>query len=294
MNNNEPIVLGKVKKGSAGKPLLVIIILLFVGAIILFLPTIGSYFGDYNIINLIKEGKIVDFFINHDLYVDKPIVKNEETEQKTEPLIINSKTVLTNNDITLNNFNLTTESISFKVSNTKNINFNELNYYLVLSQSDKELVKIKLTNNNEIIFNFKEKLNSVVEVKGIVKEIKDSEYPSFSVSSDESGLGSLICKNNNYQIEYVLSNNNLIRIKETLNYLEDENYFNKYEEYSNLVNNLINNGQTASIVENYTGFVYSNDIDLTTYKELKENYYSLNTKTNKIYFDMNAKGFDCK
>jgi len=295
MNNNEPIILGKVKRGSAGKPLLVIIILLFVGAIILFLPTIGSYFGDYNIINLVKEGKIIDFFINHDLYVDKPIKKEEKPEQKIEPLIINSKTVLTNNDITLNNFNLTTESISFKVTNTKNIDFNELNYYLVLSQSNKELFKIKLTNNNEITFNFKEKLNSVVEVKGILKEIKDSEYPGFTVSSDESGLGSLICKSNNYQIEYVLSNNNLIRIKETLNYMDNnENYFNKYEEYSNIVNNLINNGQTASIVENYTGFVYSNDIDLSTYKELKENYYSLNTKTNKIYFEMNAKGFDCK
>jgi len=50
MNNNEPIVLGKVKKGSAGKPLVVLIVFLFLGAFILFLPTIISYFGDYNIV----------------------------------------------------------------------------------------------------------------------------------------------------------------------------------------------------------------------------------------------------
>mgnify|MGYP003298391067 CR=1 FL=1 len=38
-------------------------------AIVFFLPTLAEYFGDQNIINLVKEGKIIDFFINHDNYV---------------------------------------------------------------------------------------------------------------------------------------------------------------------------------------------------------------------------------
>ena len=66
MNDNEPIVLGKVQKGKTGKPMVVVILFLFIGAILFFLPTISSYFGDYNVVDLIKNGQIVDLFINHD------------------------------------------------------------------------------------------------------------------------------------------------------------------------------------------------------------------------------------
>ena len=71
MNNNEPIVLGKVKKSGSSKPILVIIIFLFIGSIILFIPTISNYFEDYNVIDLIKNGEIIDFIINHDSYIKK-------------------------------------------------------------------------------------------------------------------------------------------------------------------------------------------------------------------------------
>lgn len=302
MNTQEPVVLGKVKKGSAGKPIVVVIVFLFIGAIILFLPTILSYFGDYSIIELIKNGEIIDFFINHDAYVDKPITNNNVKEEtKKEPLLINSKTVLTNNNFTLTNFNLTKENIKFTIITNTQINFDESNYYLVLSQNDKELSIIKLTetisNNKEQTFSFKEKLNDTVNVKGIIKSIKESEYPNFIVSTDESGLGSLICEKDNYKIEYILSNNNLIRIKETLEYIDNNNdYLKEFEEYSRLVTRFNNINQTASITENYTGFIFTTDIDLSTYNDdyNKYNYYSLNTKTNKINFEMNAKGYDCK
>ena len=236
MNNNEPIVLGKVKKGSAGKPLVVIIVFLFIGALIFYLPTVASYFGDYNIIELIKEGKIIDFFINHDLYVDKPIVKEEKEEEKIEPLLINDKTILNFNNIALSDFDLKTEYIKFKIDNKNNINLN---------QDNKDIATIKLTNEEEITFNFKGNLKSIVEVKGIIKIIKEHEYPSYTALSDESGLGSFICVRDNYKIEYVLSNNNLIKVKETLNYIDTGvGYLEKFEEYSNLVTNLINKGHS--------------------------------------------------
>ena len=105
MNNNEPIVLGKVKKGSAGKPMAVVIIFLFIGSIILFLPTIINYFGDYNIIDLAKNGQIVDFFINHDNYVNQPISNNnQEIEPKEEDVLLNSKASISKDNFTLTNF----------------------------------------------------------------------------------------------------------------------------------------------------------------------------------------------
>lgn len=299
MNNESPIVLGKVKKGSAGKPIVVVIIFLFIGSILLFIPTINNYFGDNKIIDLIKNGEIIDFFINHDNYVDKPIINNNKKEETTiEPLLINSKTILTGNDFTLTNFNLTTNDITFTINNSKNIKFDETNYYLVLTQDNKTISNIKLidTKEKEYTFNFKEKLNSTLEVKGIIKTIRDNDYPNFIVSTDESGLGSLYCKKDNYKIEYILSNNKLIRIKETLEYIDNGNdYLTKFEEYNKIKNDLINNNQISEIIENYSGFIFTTDIDLTTFNNSYkiDGYYPLNTKTNKIHFEMNAKGFDC-
>lgn len=299
MNNNEPVILGKVKKGAAGKPLVVIIIFLFIGSFILFLPTIINYFGDYNIVDLVKNGQIIDFFINHENYVDKPIINNNKEEiSKKEPLLINSKTVLNKDSITLNNFNLTNENISFNISSDIS-NLEELNYYLVLKQGNKDIAIIKLTDTNKQDFKyyFKETLSTTLEVKGIIKTIKQNEYPKFIVSSDESGLGSLICEKDNYKIEYILNNNNLIKIKETLNYLDNGNdYLSTFEEYSNIVTKINNSNSVASITENIDGFIFTTDIDMSTYtySYKNNNYYSLNTKTNIINFEMNAKGYDCK
>lgn len=302
MDTQEPVVLGKVKKGSAGKPILVIILFLFIGSIILFLPTIQDYFGDNNIIDLIKNGQIVDFFVNHDLYVDKPIVNNKTEKEEIKPVLINSKTILNEEKFTLNNFDLTKDKIKFTINTKETINFDDKNYYLVLTQNDKEITTIKLinvvTDTKEQTFKFKETLNDTVGVNGIIKIIRESDYPEFLVSSDESGLASLTCVKDNYKIEYVLNNNNLIRIKEIFEYVDSnrDEYLKIFQEYSNIVTNINNSGTIASIEENYRGFIFKTDIDLSTFDNVvtNNNYYKLNTKTNKINFEMNAKGYDCK
>ena len=302
MNTQEPVVLGKVKKGSAGKPMVVIILFLFIGSIILFLPTIQDYFGDNDIIDLVKDGKIIDFFVNHNLYVEESIPNNNKEQEKNNPMLINSKTTLNGENFDLNNFVLTKENIKFNINVFETINFDDEKYFLVLNQNDKEITTIKLNNivstSLEQTFKFKEKLTDTVGVTGVIKILRDSDYPEFLVSSDESGLGSLTCVKDNYKIEYVLNNNCLIRIKETLEYLDNNNndYLNTFQNYSNVVTKINNSGAIASIEENYSGFIFKTDIDLTTFNNNIQNYnyYSLNTKTNKINFEMNAKGYDCK
>ena len=303
MNNNEPVVLGKVKKGSAGKPMVVVIVFLFIGSIILFLPTIINYFGDYSIIDLIKNGEIINFFTNHDDYVNKPIsnTSNKKEEVKIESVLLNSKATISKDNFTLNNFVLTKENINFNINTTRTINFDEQNYYLILTKNNNTLATIKLTEtvtkNSKFTFEFNKSLQDTVEVKGEVKIIKENEYPSFTVSSDESGLGSLICVKDNYKIEYILNNNQLIKIRETYNYIDNGNqteYLNEFEKYTKLVTEINNSNASSTIVENYSGFIFTTDIDLNTYNSQKNNYYSLNTKTNKINYEMTAKGYDCK
>lgn len=305
MNNNEPVVLGKVKKGSAGKPMVVIIVFLFIGSIILFLPTIINYFGDYNIIDLIKNGEIINFFTNHDAYVNKSIssTSNKKEETKEESVLLNSKTTISKDNFTLTNFILTKENIIFDINTTTKINFDEQNYYLILTKKNNTFAIIKLTGtvttNSKLTFEFKNALQDTVEIKGEIKIIKDNDYPSFTVSSDESGLGSLTCSKDNYKIEYILNNNQLIKIRETYNYIDNGNqteYLSEFDKYTKLVTEINNSNATSTIVENYNGFIFTTDIDLNTYisQNINYNYYSLNTKTNKINYEMTAKGYDCK
>mgnify|MGYP004478814761 FL=1 len=297
MNNNEPITLGKLKKGGKSKPILIILIFLIIGSIILFIPTISNYFGDYNIIDLIKNGEIIDFFKNHDSYINNTNIIKSETKDTNEKNYINTKTKITMNNIELSNFKLTKDNISFNIT-SNNTDLNEKNYYLILKQNDNELSIIKITNENIINYTFKNKLDSLINIEGIIKEYKDNDFPNHILSSDESGLASLVCKKDNDELEYIFDNNKLIQIKESYTYYdtgERNVYLEEFNKYSNKVKEIINNNGNSSLEENINGFIFKTDIDLKNYTaKTNENYYSYETNVNKINFDMNAKGFDCK
>lgn len=295
MNNNEPITLGKVKKSGNNKPILIIIIFLIIGSIILFIPTISNYFGDYNILELIKNGEIIDFIINHDSYIKKGISSSNNNTNNNTKNYINSKTTIKYNNVILNEFNLTNNNISFKITKD-NIDLDTLNYYLILKQNNKEIYIIKLTNDTTINYTFNNKLESLVNIEGIIKEYKESDYPNYIISSDESGLASLYCTKEDDTYEYIFDNNKLIKIKQTYIYNDDNNeYIKEFEKYTKLSNTINSNNGISTIIENETNFIFNTDIDLKNYNtKINNNYYSYNEKVNKINFDMKAKGFDCK
>lgn len=297
MNNNEPIILGKVKKSGASKPILVIIIFLIVGSIILFIPTISNYFGDYNIVDLIKNREIVNFFVNHDSYIKKSIVEDDNKKEETKVNYINAKTTIKYNGFYLNNFNINNTSISFNV-NKENIDLDNYGYYLILKQNNKELEIIKITNDNNIIFTFNNELTSLVNIEGIIKEYKENDYPDYKLSSDESGLASMFCTKENDEYEFIFDNNKLTTIKENYNYIDNGNnttYLKEYDKYNKISNELNDSGIESIITEDINGFKFISNVNLKEYdKKINNNYYTYNTSVNKVNFDMKAKGFDCK
>ena len=308
MNNDEPVILGKVKKGGTGKPIVVIILLLFIGSFILLLPTIKNYFGDENIIELTTNGQLIDFIINHDSYVNKSIASEKKEDNSTDTInYINEKTVIKENNFTLSDFKLTQKDIEFKITVKNKIDFDNEKYYLILKKESIELAVIKLVGNiedNKIIkFTFKKELESLIQIEGNVKKYNEMDYPNLTLSSDESGLASLFCEYNNDNFEYIFDNNKLIRVKEQYNYLDNnEDYIDKFEEYTELMNKINKNNSSenietkkATIEENYEGFIFKSDIYLKDYKEtINSNYYSYEINSNIVKYDMEAKGYDCK
>lgn len=294
--NNEPITLGKIKKGGKTKPILIIIIFLFMGSFILFLPTIINYFGDYNLIDLIKNGELIDFFKNHNSYINKQddTIKNNTTLENTS---INTKTVLESNNITLNNFEITKTNIKFKINNEQNIDLDNNYYYLILKK-DTTTIYIRIENKNELNFIFTTPLKDTLNISGNIKKYNDNDYPKFTLSSDETGLSSLICTKSLNNYEYIFDNNLLVRIKLNYTYNDTGNnsiYLSEFEKYTALQKQITLNGNTSNITENQTGFTFTADVNLNNQTNLVfDNYYKFNTKSNKVNFDMIAKGYDCK
>ena len=299
-NNNEPVVLGRIKKGKTGKPLVVLIYFLLIGGIIFILPSIVKYFGDYNVIDLIKNGEIIEFITDHDAFIERkereenPISTTTNSNTNTD-IIINSKAIITYNNFNISEFNLTNESITYKVTTSNNINFDESNYYLVLKQNNKVLYNIKLTeefkDSKEFTFKFKNKLDSILEVKGSIREINEMEYPKVNLNNNI-----LTCTLDDTTYDYTFNNNMLENVKETKKYKDDgdnKKYLDIFEEYSKKAKE-INNYGNATIEESIDGFTFISNVDLNNYTGNYNNYYSLNTTANKVSFEMNAKGYDCK
>ncbi len=300
-NNNEPVVIGRIKKGKTGKPLVVLILFLLIGGVIFILPSIFNYFGDYNVFDLIKNGEIIEFFTNHDKFVEQKDKENNMVTTTTKPVVndtnilINSKAIIENNNFNISDFNLTNESITYKVTTSNNINFDKSNYYLVLKQNDKVLYNIKLTDefkdSKEFTFKFKNKLDSILEVKGSIREIKESEFPKVNLNNNI-----LTCTLDDTTYDYTFNNNMLENVKETKEYQDDgdnKKYLDIFDEYSKKAKE-INNYGNATIEESIDGFTFISNVDLNNYTGNYNNYYSLNTTANKVSFEMNAKGYDCK
>ncbi len=302
--NNDPITLGKVKKGKTGKPILVLFIFVITGSIVLFLPNILAYFGDYSIIDLIKNGQIIDFFQNHDKYFEESSSNTTPEVNLSENILINSKSNIVYNNVTLSNFDLRSNKITYTITVPTETNLDELNYYLVLNKDSIEIATIKLEGNikdtKEVSFKFIKELDSTLGINGTLKEIKESDYPQVTLSSDEFGIASLLCKYENEEYDYTFSSNKLTSIRETVNVTDakdTDSYRDKYNNYNTLKENILSLNGSASIVENNTGFVFLSIVNLnnTDVSSLNlSNYYPLNTNPSKISFEMRSKGYDCK
>ena len=130
--------------------------------------------------------------------------------------------------------------------------------------------------------------------------MKDSDYPSVSMETDETGIGSFTCKKDNRSIEYIFKNNYLIGIKDNVivNVSSQEttdDYLNLKRIYDEKASSL---GSVATNEEGIDGFTFSADMDLENYRipdGIKDyEYYALDTEAKIVHYAETGKGFDCE
>ena len=209
-------------------------------------------------------------------------------------------------------FVFTIIDITYQIkTKTETLSLNEGNYYLEIYGSTNNLLeKFKLlgtltTTAEERSYTFDDmRFNPSSVYYARIQNFTEEEYPELILSSDESGLASLICSLDKNIYEYVFENYSLKTIKHQFEYNNTNNlkvYLSKYQEYSNysdIINQIVTNSSTTE--ETDLGFKFTANLNLEIFNKEKlkqvdnNNYYDQNTQAKKINYEMKVQGFICK
>lgn len=296
-NNNEPIVLGTLKKDKSSKPVFVFIVLGILIASVFAIPYVEDYLQDPDTL----IGKIY-----HQIFGEEKIDEEETIIPKDSLFILNNQTNIKFNNLHLTNISLNDQTITYNLKTLNNtLDLDNNNYYLEIYGSNKNLLeRIKLSGNltsslEERTFTFQNlRFNSGISYYGKLIILKDDQYEDIILSTDESGIASITCQKSGDKYEYIFENYFLKRINHTFTYADTSNldlYLALFEEYTSLAKNINSLGSTASINENNEGFIFVANLDLENLDNNLNNsyYYSFNKQAKIINYDMKLEGFVC-
>ena len=298
----QPEVLGQLRSEKIGNPSMLIAIAAIITIVLLLLP-IGSAMLQnpnsplYKLIYGVQE-EVEDDKVNE--FEDGTVIHELRTD-----------TVLKVGNLVIKNFVLGNGEVNCEIYSYNGIlDLDNSDYYLNIysSPEEKDLVGyVKIigkdydsTSTPVTLYNQTLKFNTTHTYYGkVVKKNSEADYDAYNVNSDESGIGSITCKRNTREIEYVFENNYLIQINDSVrekvrNYKSEE-YLSLLKTYQNKASIL---GSVASVTEEEEGFTYLAKLNMKSYKlpdNLNDtNYYEENTLAKVIIYSEIGKGYDCK
>ena len=299
----KPEVLGQLRTEKIGNPSMLIAFAAIIAIVLLLLP-IGSTMLQnpnsalYKMIYGKQEEVIQDD-------------KKEEFEDGTKIQELRSDTALKVGNLIIKNFTLSTGTVQCEISSFNGIlDLDSEDYYMNLYSSSKEadlIGYVKLTGKDYdstttpvTLYNQSLKFNTTHTYYGkVIKKSGEKDYDAYDVNSDESGIGSITCKRNTREIEYVFENNYLIQINDQVrekvrNYKNDE-YLSLLKTYQDKAKVI---GSSATVTEEEEGFTYLAKLNMKGFKlpdGLDDtNYYKENTLAKVIIYSEIGKGYDCK
>ena len=296
----QPEVLGHLRTEKIGNPSMLIAFLAIIVIVLLILPLSTSMLQNPNsfLFKLIYK--------QTDVVIDEDKVKSD-FDDGSKPSVLNATSNIKFGNLILQNFSLSSGKVECDIKSYSGILDldNDSIYMNIYSSSDETnlIGYIKLTGKDydsnitrKTFENSKLSFNSRITYYGkLFKLESESDYPSFSVNED----GTLICKKNNREIEYIFDNNYLIGIKdsvfEKVKSYSSTKYLELLKEYRDK-SKLLGNG--TSVTEEEEGFTYLANINLKGFKYPEEfddkNYYEENTLSKVIVYSQIGKGYDCK
>jgi hypothetical protein len=300
-NNNEPIVLGELKKDKSSKPIFVFII---------FALLIGTCFGLPYIKNYVNnnDNSFTRFYRTYlgSLSGDEESYSNNDNNSTGSNITLSKASSINYGNFVVNNFTIGESEISYSITSTTTVTLDEQNLYLEIYSSNNSLIgRVKLigtykkgikTEVTSKLIDFK--LNTLMTYYIKINNVKIVSYPDVTLSND-----TLTCKADNKTYVYTFKNAALISMDETYNYKKTTDLTTYMTELnsSNMKANLIKTftNCTSSTTETETGFTFLMTIDLTNIKRsdfkdyIDYNVYDLNAEAKQVSYEMKTKGFSC-
>ncbi|MDD2504799.1 MAG: hypothetical protein PHF21_00835 [Bacilli bacterium] len=301
-DNEEPKILGTLKREKSSKPIFVFFVLSLVIGVTFALP----YLEDYIKNPTTFIGKFYDKFKSPQEEDLNDIIVDKDSKH-----LLSDKTNIVYENIILTNVTLSGKQITYYLqTNSDKLEIDSNNYFLEIYGSTDMLKRIKLTgdlSNNETknTFTFTDlSFNSGSNYYGRIQKLNAEEYPELILNSDESGIASIVCNNSNNNYKYIFENNQLKSIQHKYLYNDTSNIdlylseFQKYNKKTSIINN-IKNGESIT-EETNSGFVYNVNLDLKVFNKenllsaWNSNYYELNTLAKIIDYNLKTQGYLCK
>lgn len=297
-------VIGELRKDKIGRPILVIQMFVIFGIVLVGLPIVTNLLNDQSsfLYKIFKGNTPVTPVVP----VDNP---KSEFLNGGEEQQLSSSTNMKYENIVMRNFSLSGNYINCEMYSYNGVlNLNKENYFLevysagsknkiaavkLIGVFDNQVQKVSLTAN-QLSF------NGSYSYVGKIVEMKDSDYPSYTIPSDESGLGSMVCKMDGRELEYTFKNNYLISIRDNVkvelkSQKDNQTYLNLKKIYEDKATSLGTNGYVEEVAD---GFVFTSILDLEKYKVpsnvVDYEYFDLDTEAKIINYNLMGKGYDCK
>lgn len=269
----EAEIIGELRKDKIGRPILVVQMFIIFGIVLISLPIFTSLLNN--------PSSFLYKMFNSNGISDAPVTPSDDKREEflnggVEQQLASSTNMKFEN-IVMRNFTLNGNYLNCEMYSYNGVlNLDKENYFLEIYSSgsknkiasvklvgsfDNQVQKVSLTAN-QLSF------NGNYSYVGKIVEMKDADYPSYTVPSDESGVGSMICSMDGRSIEYTFKNNYLISIKDNVKVVLSEQkdsqaYLNLKKSYEDKANNL---GVNAEVEEVADGFSFTSVLDLENYK----------------------------
>ena len=299
--NQEELSITKIGEITTNEqsPTFVLILFGLILVFIFFLPTIVEFVKGTN--------EKPDYSLNET--TNKKNEEQEETDSSEENYYTfnDSLSIDLEKNIKIDSFSLNGNTLSFIVTNTSNtrFDFSKDNYFLEFYSEDNTLLErilleTSISRESSETLSYVVSANTALNMKKLIfvkKEVMD--YPNVELEKNENQEEVLTCTKDTETLTYKFKNEKLFFITDVVNYSSTvSNYstlLNDWKTKSNTLNNV--EGINSIFVDAGNGFVVNTTIDLKTAKMSDVDnvyYYTYETLSKVVSFEMESRGFSCK